>query len=158
LKRENGSKPFTKKILIGLRFEIIRLKIKIRKTINAMLSVKTGRLYPDMVKKYKRYENIDRIATMEKIKDMYYDAESQSINETHGILEEENRTKTVVRLEEKKREGDELEELDVVLKDRRLPNITFDRKITSTTSDDNGNRFKMLWIISKTWRCWIRMG
>jgi hypothetical protein len=80
---------------------------------------------------------------MENIKDMYYD------DETHGMLEEENRTRTIMRLEKNERAGDELEELDVVLKDRRLPNITFDRKITSTTSDDDRSRFKMLWIISK---------
>ncbi|GMF35475.1 unnamed protein product [Phytophthora lilii] len=52
-----------------------------------------------------------------------------------------------MRLEKKKRGGEEYEELDVILKDRRLPNITFDRKITSTTSDDERSRFKMLWII-----------
>jgi hypothetical protein len=43
-------KAFYKKLLIGLRFEFIRLKRKILKTINAMLSVKTGRLYREMVK------------------------------------------------------------------------------------------------------------
>jgi hypothetical protein len=61
---------------------------------------------------------------------------------------EERLTRTLLRLE-KKRPGEELEELDVVLKDPRLPDITFDRKSSSTTSDDMSSKFRMLWIISK---------
>jgi hypothetical protein len=107
-----------------------------------LITLKTGR-------KSKTYGTIDWVATESKIRDIYYDAESQSIDEVGAMRDEENRTRTIMRLEKNKRAGDELEELDVVLKDRRLPNITFDRKITSTTSDDDRSRFKMLWIISK---------
>lgn len=108
----------------------------------SLITLKTGR-------KSKTYGTIDWVATESKIRDIYYDAESQSIDEVGAMRDEENRTRTIMRLEKNKRAGDELEELDVVLKDRRLPNITFDRKITSTTSDDDRSRFKMLWIISK---------
>jgi hypothetical protein len=107
----------------------------------SLLSIKNG-------KKYKRYEYIDWVATEEKVRNIWYDAESQSIDEVGAMRDEENLTKPLLRLE-KKRSGDELEELDVILKDRRLPDITFARKATSTTSDDEQSRMKMLWIISK---------
>ncbi|GMF36126.1 unnamed protein product [Phytophthora lilii] len=107
----------------------------------SLITIRTG-------KKSKTYGSLDWVATESKIRDIWYEGESQSIDEVGSMRDEENRTRTVLRLG-KKRSGDELEELDVVLKDRRLPNITFDKKITSTTSDDERSRFKMLWIISK---------
>ncbi|KAG6942029.1 hypothetical protein JG687_00019296, partial [Phytophthora cactorum] len=64
----------------------------------------------------------------------------------HG---EENRVRTLTRLEKKKRAGDDLEDLDVVLKDRRVPDIRFSRKFTSTTSDNEQSRLKLLWIVVK---------
>jgi len=142
-------KAFYKKFPNWVALRIHPIKKKDTKDDKRYVIGENGTLLSKNGKKYKRYEYIDWVATMEKIKDMYYDAESQSIDETHGMLEEENRTRTMMRLEKNKRAGDELEELDVVLKDRRLPNITFGRKITSTTSDDDSSRFKMLWIISK---------
>jgi hypothetical protein len=142
-------KAFYKKFPNWVALRIHPIKKKDTKDDKRYVIGENGTLLSKNGKKYKRYEYIDWVATMEKIKDMYYDAESQSIDETHGMLEEENRTRTMMRLEKNKRAGDELEELDVVLKDRRLPNITFGRKITSTTSDDDNSRFKMLWIISK---------
>ncbi|GMG18016.1 unnamed protein product [Phytophthora fragariaefolia] len=142
-------KAFFKKNPNWLALRIHPIKKKDSKDDKRYVIGENGALISRKCKKYKRYEYIDWVATMEKIKYMYYDAESQSIDETHGMLEEEKRTRTLMRLEKNKRTGDELEELDVVLKDRRLPNITFGRKITSTTSDDESSRFKMLWIISK---------
>ncbi|GMF24306.1 unnamed protein product [Phytophthora lilii] len=108
----------------------------------SLLSVKNG-------KKYKQYEYIDWVETEEKVRNIWYDAESQSIDEVSAMRGEESLTRTLSRLEKKKRAGDELEELDVKLKDRRLPNITFGRKATSTKSDDEQSRMKMLWVISK---------
>ncbi|GMF31617.1 unnamed protein product [Phytophthora lilii] len=97
---------------------------------------------------FERKQVVKTRATESKIRDIWYEGESQSIDEVGSMRDEENRTRTVMRLG-KKRSGHELKELDVVLKDRRLPNITFDKKITATTSDDERSRFKMLWIISK---------
>ncbi|GMF27129.1 unnamed protein product [Phytophthora lilii] len=108
----------------------------------SLLSVKNG-------KKYKQYEYYDWEETEEKVRNIWYDAESQSIDEVSAMRGEESLTRTLSRLEKKKRMGDELEELDVKLKDRRLPNITFGRKATSTKSDDEQSRMKMLWVISK---------
>jgi hypothetical protein len=142
-------KAFYKKFPNWVALRIHPIKKKDSKDDKRYVIDENGALISRNGKKYKRYEYIDWVATMEKIKDMYYDAESQSIDETHGMLEEEKRTRTLMRLEKNKRTGDELEELDVVLKDRRLPNITFGRKITSTTSDNDSSRFRMLWIISK---------
>jgi hypothetical protein len=107
-----------------------------------LILVKTG-------KKSNAFISLDWIATENKIRDIYYDSESQSVDEVDSMRDEENLMRTAMRLEKKKRTDDELEKLEFPLKYNRLKNLTFTNKSTSTTSDDDGSRFKMLWIISK---------
>ncbi|CEG41886.1 uncharacterized protein PHALS_03269 [Plasmopara halstedii] len=99
-------------------------------------------------KKRYNYETIDWVATESKIRDIHYDGESNSIDEVGSMRDEENRTRILMRLEKKKRAaGDDLEYLDVKLKDRRLNDIHFVSKSTSTTSDNDQSRIKLLWIL-----------
>ncbi|CEG43634.1 uncharacterized protein PHALS_13826, partial [Plasmopara halstedii] len=103
------------------------------------------------IKRY-NYETIDWVATESKIRNIYYDGESNSIDEVGAMHDEENLTRTLMqsdkkRLKGKKRAGDDLEFLDVKLKDRRLDDIHFVNRSTSTTSDDDQSRIKLLWIL-----------
>ncbi|RAW21280.1 hypothetical protein PC110_g22275 [Phytophthora cactorum] len=115
----------------------------------SLIAIKTGR-------KSKTYQSIDWVATESKIIDIWYEGESKSIDEVsdmrledplyHASLLEKQRLEK--QRFERKRKGDELEYLNVALKDRRLPDITFARKSTSTTSDDRDSKIKLLWLIS----------
>jgi hypothetical protein len=81
-------KAFYKKFPNWVALRIHPIKKKDSKDDKRYVIDENGALISRNGKKYKRYEYIDWVATMEKIKDMYYDAESQSIDETHGMLEE----------------------------------------------------------------------
>jgi len=108
----------------------------------ALITVRTGQ-------NFKTYGSLDWVATESKIRDIWYEGESQSIDEVGAMRDEENLTRTAMRLEKKKRAGDELEELDVILKDRRLPDIRFSHKSTSTTSNNADSKIKLFWNIQK---------
>ncbi|GMF25208.1 unnamed protein product [Phytophthora lilii] len=97
-------------------------------------------------KKRFNYDTIDWVATEAKIRNIHYDGESNSNDEVGAMRGEENRIRTLMRLEGKKRPGDELEYLDVKLKDRRLNDIHFASKSTSTSSGNGKSRIKLLWI------------
>ncbi|KAG6944318.1 hypothetical protein JG687_00017932 [Phytophthora cactorum] len=95
------------------------------------------------------YGSIDWVATESLIRDIMYDAESNSIDETHAMRNEEDLTRTMTRLTKMKRAGDELKDLDHALKDRRLPDIHFGKKSTSTISDAEDSKMKLFWLITR---------
>jgi hypothetical protein len=95
--------------------------------------------------------------TEAKIRDILYDGESNSIDEVGAMRDEETLTRTLMRLEKKKRAGDELEDLNVNLKDRRLPDIRLSRKSTSTTSDNVDAKTSCYGLFQKIYKCWSPM-
>lgn len=78
-------------------------------------------------KKYNNYGSIDWVATEIKIRDIWYEGESRSIDKVGAMRDVENQTRKLLRLD-KKRTGDELEDLDSSLKDRRLKDLEFAKK------------------------------
>ncbi|KAG6948025.1 hypothetical protein JG688_00015279 [Phytophthora aleatoria] len=147
---ESGSRLCSLKMKIGVLLECTLFEKKTGRYDNRyFLGPKASLILIKSGNKTRNYQSIDWVATEAKIRDIHYNAEINSIDKVGAMRNEETRTRTLTRLEKKKRSGDDLEELDVILKDRRLPDIRFGRKSTSTTSDNADAKIKLFWIISK---------
>ncbi|GMF14364.1 unnamed protein product [Phytophthora fragariaefolia] len=97
-------------------------------------SVKTGR-------KYQKYDSFDWVATESKIRDIFYNGESNSIDEV-GAMRSEDKP---LRSDRKRKGEDDIEDLDIPINDPRL-DLKFLDKSTSTKLDDDA-KYKLTWFI-----------
>ncbi|GMF39276.1 unnamed protein product [Phytophthora fragariaefolia] len=98
-------------------------------------SVKTSR-------KYQKYDSFDWVATESKIRDIFYNGESNSIDEV-GAMRSEDKP---LRSDRKRKGEDDIEDLDIPIKDPRL-DLKFLDKSTSTKLDDDEAKYKLTWFI-----------
>ncbi|GMF28189.1 unnamed protein product [Phytophthora fragariaefolia] len=105
----------------------------IRET-GSIRSVKTGR-------KYQKCDSFDWVATESKIRDIFYNGESNSIDEV-GAMRSEDKP---LRSDRKRKGGDDIEDLDII-KDPRL-DLKFLDKSTSTELDNDEAKYKRTWFI-----------
>ncbi|GMF32905.1 unnamed protein product [Phytophthora lilii] len=101
----------------------------------SLRSVKTGI-------KYKKYDAFDWVATEAKIREIWYEGESQTIDEVDAMRSEDKPP----RSDRKRRGEDDIEDLDNKLKDPRL-DLKYFNKSTSTKLDDDEAKYKLTWFI-----------
>ncbi|GMF58807.1 unnamed protein product [Phytophthora fragariaefolia] len=98
-------------------------------------SVKTGQ-------KYQKYDSFDWVATESKLRDIFYNGESNSMDEV-GAMRSEDKP---LRSDRKRKGEDDIEDLDIPIKDPRL-DLKFLDKSTSTKLDDDEAKYKPTWFI-----------